>query len=417
MNRHLQKSRWMGISLPMFVILCHFSNLPDARGAEGLRLLPESAEALGKAGGKFANLSDPSVVRFNPANLGLIDGSKFMMSTSLLHGATSYSSPNGNDKMESPWKYSGGFYFATNVPDSPWAYGFGLSAPTGLDMKWDRDGVLARGGAAPYKALLFNSALSPAASYQINDCFSVGVGVDITFSYLELAQVYPAAIADSLKIKGDGWGFSPVVSFAWDVADRHRLAVIARAPMKVDYEGKADFTNNTAAIPNPRTKFESEIEFAGSVAVGYSFDISDDFRIGVDYEWIQNSTHDDLITDIGTNQPLLPRRTPLEWDDSWNLGFSLEKDVCEELTLRGGYMYSKSPMPDRTFHPAIPANDRHLITTGIGIKRECHSIDAAYALGIYEDRNITNNIQQPQPFNGHWEYLWHQFTVSYTYSF
>lgn len=392
-------------------------------GAEGLRLLPESAEALGKVGGRIANLSDPSVVRLNPANLSLIEGTEFMVSTSVLHGSTDYTSPGGaTASMGAPWKYSGAIYLATNPADSPWAFGMGISSPFGLDIRWASDFQFNLAN----ESKLIPIAFSPGASYQLSDCLTVGFGFDLTWSQLEFTQNYPwfSVVPGSptgvQKLKGEGWGFAPVASIAWDMDERQRVSVVARAPMKTDYKGSYKVSN----IPAPLTPvfasesvFRSEIEQPGSIGIGYSVDIKDDLRIGFDFEWIQNSTHDDIPIDIGANQLLLNGndRVVLDWENSWNLGWGIEADVTECLTARGGYMYSKSPMPDQTFTPAVPANDRHLISTGLGLKHGCGTIDFAYLLGIYEDRDVRNN--QVAAYNGDWEFMWHQFTLSYTRKF
>jgi len=395
------------------------------QGAEGIRLLPESAEALGQVGGNNAFLSDPSVVRLNPANLSFIDTREFMISSSLLYGDTDFQSPAGvTAEMQSNWKATGGFYLAGPVGETPWTVGFGMTAPYGLDMKWDARGAFAF--VLPHDIYLMTMALSPAASIQINDRLSLGVGLDIMRSQLELTQRYPWAATGIpgappgiQEFEATGWGVTPVAAVNWEFLEGQRISLVARLPMDVDLEGDYHITNIPAPLTPlfaPGSDFESNLEYPGSVALGYGIELTEALRLGIDFQWIQNSTHGELPLNIGANQALLPAdRVILDWDDSWTLGFGTSYDLTENFVFRAGYQYADSPMSDRTYTPAVPANDRHLISLGLGWHNERQSLDFAYLLGLYADRSISDN--QVPAYNGDWEFLWHQFTMSYTFRF
>ena len=109
-----------------------------------------------------------------------------------------------------------------------------------------------------------------------------------------------------MNFEGTGWGLGAYFGVNYDINDRHHLALVGRLPVSVDYEGKFEVTNIPApGIALPRSDFDSEIEHPGSIAVGYAFDATDKLTIGVDFEWIGNSSHDDIPLSIGANQPLL----------------------------------------------------------------------------------------------------------------
>lgn len=419
----LLQSLCLRSGLSLAVALFSLLSYPPLDAAEGIRALPESGEGLAKAGGKFANLDDPSVVRQNPANMSLIEGTKVMVSMSLLHGDTEFTSPLGTvEHMRSPWKYSGGLYIVSNPCDSPWSYGFGISAPYGLSVEWDQTSFPY---VAPYSASLYPASFTPGIAYDFCDNLTLGFNLDITWAQLDITQAYPWAavlgipgLPDGVQdFDADGWGLAPMASIAWDINDCQRLTLMARAPIYIDFHGSYSISNIPFGVASNESAYATGLHLPGNISLGYSHEFSQCLRMGVDVEWLTNSTHDDLVNDIGVNQALLGSsyRQALNWDNSWNMGFSLEKDASKCLTLRGGYMFSKNPMPDSTFTPLVPANDRHLITTGFGLKMKGGTFDLGYALGIYEDRQVTNN-QLPQ-YNGDWEFLWHQMTASYTVDF
>jgi long-chain fatty acid transport protein len=82
-----------------------------------------------------------------------------------------------------------------------------------------------------------------------------------------------------------------------------------------------------------------------------------------------------------------------------------------EVAARGGYWYSRTPVPDETFTPAVPDANNHTISVGLGIQcREksrpfglctCHQqdapargvktvgVDVAYQAVLYESRTVS----------------------------
>ena len=420
MRRNICTELFYLLGATAWFALSQFSNLP---AAEGLRLLPESARALGKIGGKFATLDDPSVVRINPANLSYLDESKFMISTTLLHGETNFQSLTGTtEEMLSPWKYGGGLYFAGPVEGYPLSLGFGISAPYGIDMIWPENGAFAF--VMPHEASLQSIALTPGVAVQVSDTLSLGISLDVTSNRLELTQNYPWALITSVPstpsgtqvFTGEGWGVTPTFAMNWEPEPRHHVAIIGRLPMSVDFVGDYELSNIPGALSGvfvPQSRFESEIEFPGSIAAGYAFDVNERLTVGIDGEWLQNSTHDDLPINIGVNQGLLPSDSVvLDWKDSWNLGAGVEYDLTDQVALRAGYLYSESPIPDLTFTPVVPGNDRHIFSVGLGIKGERSSLDIGYLIGMFEDRSVRGN--QVPAYDGEWEFEWHQLTISYT---
>ncbi|MEX2578069.1 MAG: outer membrane protein transport protein [Verrucomicrobiales bacterium] len=391
--------------------------------AEGLRTLPDSAEAMGVIGGRFTLLDDASVVRTNPATLTDIADTTVQATYQRWHGKTDYTSPLGlKDSMIVPWKDLGSAYVVHPLNDRLTA-GLGVSAPFGVSINWPREGMFRYSGA--YNAVLETIAVNPALGVRINDDVSLGFGLDIYRSKLRLEQRYPwgpllgAPLPDGdMRFDGHGWGIGAYAGINFDLGDRHHFALVGRLPVSVDYEGDFGLTNIPApGIALPESPFESEIEHPGSIGVGYGYDICENLRFGVDFEWIQNSTHDDLPLAIGSNQPLLGGNdaVPLGWDDSYSVGFGVEYDVSKALTLRAGYLYSDSPMNSRTYNPSVPANDRHIASIGAGYRWGLNSVDLAYSLLLMDTSTIRNNVQPA--FNGTYKYDWNILTVSYTRRF
>ncbi|MAS95745.1 MAG: hypothetical protein CMO55_21290 [Verrucomicrobiales bacterium] len=392
--------------------------------AEGLRTLPDTAEAMGMIGGRLAVLDDPSVTRTNPATLTDIHDTTFIFTYQPWHGKTDFTNTLGmEESMLVPWKNLGSAYLVHPINDTLTA-GLGVTAPFGVSINWEREGLFKYTGA--YDANLQTFAFTPALGLKINDDVSIGFGLDIYRSRLQLNQKFPWTLAlggvpapdGNMNFEGEGWGVGAYMGINFDLGERHHVALVGRLPVSVDYAGDFEITNIPApGIALPMSPFESEIEHPGSIGVGYAYDVCEKLTIGVDFEWIQNSTHDDVPLMIGANQPLLAGQNavPLGWEDSISIGIGAEYEATENLTLRCGYLYSDSPMNTVTYNPSIPADDRHILSAGVGYSWGQNTIDLAYSLLLMDSSSIRNNVNPA--FNGNYDYDWDILTFSFTRRF
>lgn len=389
---------------------------------EGLRTLPDSAEAIGLAGGRLILLDDASVARTNPASLTRIEDTMYQVTYQGWHGKTDYTRANGaSESMVVPWKHLGSLYVAHPLNDKMTA-GLGLTAPFGVSINWERLGVFRYTGA--YDATLQTIAINPSLGLKINDQVSIGFGLDVYRSKLRLEQRFPWAIVPPAAARpdgdaifdGSGWGVGGYVGLNFDFGEnqRHHLAIVGRLPVSVDYEGRFSITHVPAGFPfSPTSDFSSEIEHPGNVAVGYGYDVSEKLSVAFDFEWIQNSTHDDLPLNIGGNQALLAgtNALPMNWDDSVSMGFGFEYKASDQWTIRGGYLYSDNPGNQRTYNPSLPIDDRHILSAGVSYTWGLNTIDFAYSKLFMDASNIQGNVQPA--FNGTYDYDWDILTVTF----
>ncbi len=396
----------------------------SSEGAEGLRTLPESAEALGKVGGRYATQGDPAVVRSNPASLLDLEGTQFQFNFQLWHGETDFSSPAGlTDSMILPWKELGSV-FLTHRFNEDLAVGLGISTPFGVTINWPRQGAFRY--ALPYDTVLQNGAINPAIAWRVNKAVTIGAGLDIHISRMKLDQAYPWALTvpgapdGDATYEADGAGVGAYVGLNFDLGCGRRLSLMGRLPVQIDYEG--EFTVNQIPTPlaglvQPTTPFLSSMEFPGSVAVGYGQKLSECTEIGFDLEWIGNSTHEQVPLDIGTNQFMLGGKDvlPLQWQDSWSLGFGVSHHLSPCLVGRAGYLFSASPMSEATYLPAVPSNDRHIFSVGLGVTTKRGVIDLGYNYIHMEDLVVNGNVEPA--FDGAYDYSWHILSVSHTRKF
>jgi long-chain fatty acid transport protein len=66
--------------------------------------------------------------------------------------------------------------------------------------------------------------------------------------------------------------------------------------------------------------------------------------------------------------------------------------ICDRFSLRGGYVFQQTPVPERTLSPGNPDSDQHYVSVGFGFRPGKWVIDGFYAIGLFPDRKVENAI-------------------------
>lgn len=227
------------------------------------------------------------------------------------------------------------------------------------------------------------------------------------------------AFGDSYDFSGWGWGGS--LGFAWKPNDAVRLSGSWSPRMKIVLDG-------ATAVIDMNTQFQAMFgmmvqermqnhgmgaaEAQGAVAqmlgqagmnlqlgakstynaatdlsdpqtvgMGMSFKLNEKWRLGLEGVWMNWSAAEDIMpykmTDgdnpnvniLVTGNPSNGTFTypfPLKWDDTFTGKVGLEFAATRATTLRAGYLYGNSPVPENTVFIAFPAISQQALTAGAG---------------------------------------------------
>lgn len=409
--------------------------LVPLHSAETLSVVPDSAQGLGIAGGRFANLRDASAVRVSPANILEIEQTELLINTAAWYGDIKLDSTTGDSvRMDRPWVFPASMYFVKPIVPGKLAFGVGVSTPYGMASIYPKNMSAASGMryTLPYESSLLVADLTPAVAFKVTDSLSVAIGMEIMYSDLKIKQFYnwstlvPGSPEGDIQARGQGWGLGAYMGINWEIAKGHRLAIIGRLPVRVQYRGTFKATNMPGALVglfSPSSNFESDMNFPGSVAAGYGIDLTDQLTLGFDFKWTDNSATNDLPLNIGVNQPLLggQDRAVFDWRDSIDLGMGLTYTLNERWCLRAGYLFSENSQPASTYSPVVATNDRSIFSVGVGWRGKTRSVDLTYAYVYNPTRVIsgaTNAAGAARPlFDGNYKHQWQVLALSVTQRF
>jgi len=170
--------------------------------ANGFRNPPSGAAALGRVGGRIAQLDDVSSLVINPANVADLEGTSVQASYMVVHSDAEFSSPDGRSAdTRDKDKHIPSLFGATRIDgDHPLVVGVAVSSPWGQSTVWPKDATFL--GTVPHFAELITVRFSPTVATRFGERLRVGAAVDLIHSELDLRQ--------RLALLGPGHGCTAV---------------------------------------------------------------------------------------------------------------------------------------------------------------------------------------------------------------
>jgi long-chain fatty acid transport protein len=389
--------------------------------AEGFRNSTIGAEDLGRSGGRIAQVDDATAIQHNPANLAGITNAMAEFDPTVIYISAHFHSVTGQGaRTTDPVKALPDIFVSAPLKDGKYAVGLGITVPYGLGNEWgNSSSAFAQPGgvltyAAPHSSKLTTFNFNPTFAAKITDNLSVGVGLDVMWSDLQFSQyLSPLAPGITAHAEGDGFGYGGNLGVTWKVTDKQRLAFAYRSTMTAKYTGSTEFSS---VLGLPGTSFGSRIVFPNILSAGYGIDLTDTIRLETDFEWVQFSQFKNLPATIGPNFLGVPSQViPENWHNTFTAGIGGDWRFADHWTLRAGYQFFESPVPDSTFSPTIPDANQNVLTFGLGWHSGHHSLEAAYGLDFYDTRNIAGNLVSA--YNGKYTFNVHLFSFAYRYAF
>ncbi len=141
------------------------------------------------------------------------------------------------------------------------------------------------------------------------------------------------------------------------------------------------------------TKTTVDFEYPAHAATGIKVQLLPRWSMNVDIKWTESSAWDQwtanftdpvevlgivgiLTKGVSTDYVEIPRN----YQNYWTYGVGIEHLYNHRLTLRGGYEYRASPIPDDRGDAVVPIGEMHILGTGLNFKINQNSdIDLAAA--------------------------------------
>jgi long-chain fatty acid transport protein len=283
-------------------------------------------------------------------------------------------------------------------------------APYGLGIEWPQD--------TGFRSLALHSELSyltinPVVAWRILTNLSIAAGPTFNYSELRIRRgITPFPNNDLSDLQGSGFSFGATAGVLWQPLPQLSLGASYRSEAKVNYEGNTtvNFTVPPPGFP-PSLKMDANVEIPTpqNVIAGISYRPTPAWNLEFDVDWTDWSR----LKTITVHQ-LIPDSLVLNWDSSFYYEFGVTRYFSGGWHVSAGYIYNQNSVPDQTFTPLVPDQDRQFVTVGAGYRGKHFELDAAYEFGFSSSRTVQGSPVSAvgQTADGRYEYISHALAIS-----
>nr|XP_061811821.1 long-chain fatty acid transport protein-like [Nerophis lumbriciformis] len=387
----------------------------------GFSIYEQGSKAMGMAGAFTGQADDGSAMFHNIAGIGFIKEREIQGGTTLISlgsseftGLDPFPGAGVREEQDSLLFYPAHAYLVQPINER-WTFGFSFNSPFGLTTRWaNKDQFTGR--FISLRGELRVVDLTAGLGWQVSDTLSIGAGVGLRVSDVELLRRVPVVnpftqtTIDGASVLLDSdieHGLTYHFGFLHRIGQQLSWGLTYHGKTEIDYGGSARFEQYFSgnpvfdAVVASRIPFDQDlplatsVEFPDQAVLGVSVGLTQRLRMNADIGWTGWSTFDEIVLDFVDN-PEFSSVIPEEYEDVYFYRFGFNWQSSANVAWRFGYVIDESPQPDTSVGPLLPDADRDGITLGLGWK----NFDFALMYLKFDDRTTTVNDNN---FNGTYE--------------
>lgn len=394
------------------------SGVPSLSSAtNGMNMIGYNTRSSGLGGADVALEGDcPGC---NPATLGSDSDGYLSGGIAFLHPPVGFE--NGlfgpNDVKSDDRIYTAPYFeYARRIGDGGrWSLGIGMRAQGGMGVEFEDVRTFA-GNRDSLSTDLQVARIMPTIAYRPNGNLSLGAALMIGYSRMK-SEFYPNTYSPGpdgvpgtpddfagMKIDDvDGVGYAARLGLHYRVNDRLSLGFAYTSQTDIDLDDGRLTLNLGAAKVDYDARID-DFAWPQEVEFGAAFDATPTLKLVADVRWIDWASAIDSLVVRGSNPSLpVPLQNPelpfqMNWDEQWVFAVGAEYALTPRHTLRIGYNYGGSPVPDDFLVPLFPGHVEQHLTLGYGYTHGDLRFDVAWEHSFTRSQSNSNPNPQENPF-------------------
>ncbi len=367
--------------------------------AGGLWLNEQGSSAMGRAGaGSEAGTDDASASFHNPASMVRVEGSQFIASGGFIDYKAEFDlessgAINGDDSGGSAGSTTivGSAFYVSPINDN-WSLGISFAPMAGAELEYNSGWA---GRLHSETVEILSVSLMPSLSYRINDKLSIGIGLPIMYSELDLT--IGGVTGGTAQIDGDDTQVGYHLSALYQISDATRIGAYYQSGFDMEYSGGGKVSDDFDPLPGRTTSVDTEIDFAAKFYVGLTHEVNDDFDVHATFGWDEWSTMEDINLSVAGGTDLARN-----WDDTYHYAIGASYSLTPKLLMNVGLAYDTNPIDagDRTADMPIDRQVRY----AVGLENELASgttIGAQLVFADYGTARINTGSPNNPPLTGY----------------
>lgn len=388
--------------------------------AAGYALIEQGVSGLGNAyAGAAASALDATTIFYNPAGLTRLKKPEFILAGHIIIPNAKFSNNNSTHVLQPatgiPLRGNNGGNAGVTVyiPNSYISYpisekfylGIGINVPFGLQTEYDSQWV---GRYHAIKSSVMTLNINPTAAYKINNNLSIGLGFSIQYIEAELTNavdfgtigvirgipgLIPQGNDGFARLKGDCWSAGFNFGVLYELTKHTRLGFSYRSKIRHKLEGKATFSDVPTLLGTAfqDSNANARVILPDMASLSFYHDLNEKWAIMADVTWTGWKSFNELRIKYDSGMPDTVITT--NWKNSMRYSLGLSYRPTDNLTLRIGFAYDETPIPDAQHRtPRIPDTDRTWIAFGAGYKlSDTIAFEFGYAHLFFKKSHIDKN--------------------------
>ena len=342
-----------------------------------------------------ADPASPSVLYNNPAAMTALDGTQFEAGVTLINPhatVTTLVAPGVEpaNKADSKWWTPPHAYVTHQFNDKVWM-GLGMFSRYGLGIDFEDDWP---GRYNVQEATIQSLDINPSVAFKVLDNLSLSAGFRAEWFDFEMYKAIPTGVPGvdpdlQLHLAGDDWGIGYNLSAFYQATEWLSFGLAYES--EIDQEVDGDYTVKSPLATVGSGKGGGDITTPSILRFGVSAKATEKLTVNAGLVYTMWSSYDALVIEFNPAllglYPVVPSEK--DWDDVMRYQLGVEYALDETWALRAGYIFDETPDPDAHVDYIVPANDRHLVSLGVGYKQNDFFCDLAYTYLYIVDRDIT----------------------------
>ncbi|NOH77085.1 long-subunit fatty acid transport protein [Vibrio crassostreae] len=338
----------------------------------------------------------------NPATMSHMGESKTTINTMAFDLEMKYQDNDGNpDGKAHSFMPSFGAFHAHQVTDKL-HLGIALGAVGGSSLDYGSDWA---GAALLEDITLTAMQVNPSLSYKLNDQWSVGAGVQLSWAAFEQSTSGFTAKQDT------DWAYGYNLGVIYTPTDKLKLGASYRSKLEHEFNNEVKGLGNVANSLSTDIALPEIIDFSASYALNSQLDLLASVQF---HRW---SAWDETVLDFGATDL---GGVPIErnWDDVWKFAVGADYQLNSDWRLKAGFSYETSPQDDPSMQWVdLPVGEQYRYSVGASTYWDDILIDVFYEYADLGSVDMNRNLagSQVNLLNGSFDGRIHFVGVSATF--
>lgn len=226
--------------------------------------------------------------------------------------------------------------------------------------------------------------VNPSLSYQLNDQWSVGAGVQ--FSWAAFQQSTSGVAGFTAKQDTD-WAYGYNFGVMYTPTDKLKLGASYRS--KLEHEFNNELSGSAFNSLSTDLALPEIVDLSASYALNSQLDLLASIQFHRWSEW------DETVLDFGvTDRDGIPIKR--DWDDVWKFAVGADYQLNSDWRLKAGFSYETSPQDDPSMQWVdLPVGEQYRYSVGASTYWDDILIDVFYEYADLGSVEMNRDLQGP----------------------